>query len=60
MFDYYLTYFEEDTPAIYRICRVTKRITYSPFKDLEEYGWEHSCYRLAQLESSPAGFERLR
>lgn len=60
MFDYYLTYFNEDTPAIYRVCRTTKQITYSHLLELDTYGWESSCYRLAQLESSSDDFERLR
>lgn len=60
MFDYYLTYFGEDTSVIYRVCRTTNRITYSPLLELDTYGWESSCCRLAQLESSSDGFVRLR
>lgn len=59
MFDYYLMYFDERCPAIYRTCRVTKKITYQEFKYLEVVGWESSCCSLAQVESTVDGFERL-
>lgn len=60
MFDYYLTLFDEDIPAIYRVHKITKEITYATFKDLNKYGWERTCCILAQLENNAEGFERLR
>ena len=59
MFDYYLTWFDKDTPAIYRICKVTKKITYQAIKYLQEVGWELSSWYRQQVISGETGFVRL-